>query len=314
MTDRRIPDDEHAWLLARERGEQGPPVADRRARRYAQIGHLIARLPASPAGTTDRAGWEHDVLAAIDAEERRAGVARRRRRAAAAAGFAIAAVVAIVLVGRRDVPAVAPERPSGSAEREVSPGRATRGTPRAPGSLVVRYTLEGRAATGGPARELHDGDTVTTGDRMRASVSTSQDATLYLAFCSQHRLRVYPSRKGLRTWAEDSALVPGEGDLVFDGGAGAEALYLIVSRDDLAMADPQLAELIAAADAADVACASLEARLTRSPPAVAAATGVLRGALDTTGPQPVMTADSAGIVAVRYRFVHVGAADERARP
>ena len=52
MHDRGPDDDEdHAWLLARERGEPGPTIADARAGRYSQIGTLIADLPAMPAAT-----------------------------------------------------------------------------------------------------------------------------------------------------------------------------------------------------------------------------------------------------------------------
>jgi hypothetical protein len=105
-------DDDHAWLLARERGEPAPPLSEDRAGRYAQLGTLIADLPAMPPGLIDREGWEQDVLAAIDAKSDAAAsppagqsapsAPRRRRTAAvAAAALAMAASIAIVLFARR---------------------------------------------------------------------------------------------------------------------------------------------------------------------------------------------------------------------
>src|SRR5437762_10951452 len=69
MADGR-PDDEddQAWLLARERGEPRPAISEVRARHYAQLSKLIAELPALPAGTVRREGWDQAVLSTIDAE------------------------------------------------------------------------------------------------------------------------------------------------------------------------------------------------------------------------------------------------------
>lgn len=311
MTDRRVSEDEHAWLIARERGERGPAVPEARARRYSEIGAMITGLPASPAGTADRPGWEQDVLAAIDAEAGRVAVAQRRRRAATlAACAAAAAALAIVVLVRRDVPRDDTPRAE-AVRRDGSAGSpvVTRGEGRMTRQLVLRHSLDGRSATGAAPRELHDGDTVVEGDRMRASVITNQDATLYLAFCSRGQLRIYPSRQGLRARAGELTQVPPGGDLVFDANPGSEALYLIVSRDELATADAQLAELIAAADAGTaVDCASLDRRLAAAPSAPAATT-VLRGAAGTADGQPIVAADRAGIVAVRYRFTHIAAGE-----
>src|SRR5690348_8616913 len=114
MTDRRPDDDDHAWLLARERGQPGPAIDDARARRYGQLGSQIADLPALPAGAVSREGWEQAVLAAIDAKDPPAAVIepppkKHRRRVAAAAAFAMVACAAIVVLVRR--PGTPPDGP-----------------------------------------------------------------------------------------------------------------------------------------------------------------------------------------------------------
>jgi len=108
-------------------------------------------------------------------------------------------------------------------------------------SLLVR-----RSKTGVP-HELHDGDTVMTGERFRVSVQTSEDAHLYLAFCAHKKLAVYPSPNGIRTRAGELMAVPPAGaELVFDGDPGPEVLYVILSRTEISIADPRLAQALAA--------------------------------------------------------------------
>lgn len=136
------------------------------------------------------------------------------------------------------------------------------------GRLRFDHKLEVRPSKAAMAHELHDGDTVTTGDRIRATVVTSEDAYLYLAFCAGHELAIYPSQRGVRTTAGASKLVPeGSGELVVDGEQETEMLYLIVSRTELSLANPLLsAKLVAAGQEGKIVdCgASLDAGLARS--------------------------------------------------
>jgi len=340
MTPERTPDDEddQAWLLARERGEPGPTISDARASRYAQLGTLIKDLPDLPAATVQQPGWEQSVLAAIDAEvglpadrrgtpQRPAATKTRRRRAApAAAVFAMVAGVAIVVVLQRHHG----KAPVG-ATIDVPP-EATRGMHVERGRLGVDHAVQVRASGAAAVRELRDGDTVMTGDAIRASVTTSTDAYLYLAFCADQGVQMTPSQRGVRTRAGERVLVPeGDAELVLDRHPGSEVLYLIVSQDELSVADPDLAALLAASGdgTRPVACdASLDTRLARS--AVSPPSNVLRGervprksrqaapgvagnpgdvvwyATDG-GPGTVVGADANGVVVVRYRFVHVSA-------
>jgi hypothetical protein len=157
--------------------------------------------------------------------------------------------------------------------------------------------------------ELHDGDTVMSGDRIRVSVATSEDAYLYLAFCAGHELAVYPSRRGVRTRAGNLTLVPeGDGELVVDGGPGPEVLYLILSRTELSLVDPHLADAIAATGhgAKEVDCgADLDAKLARPasggpPRAPGSAMGknVLRGGVVPKMPMPASRARRGGAAPV----------------
>lgn len=155
--------------------------------------------------------------------------------------------------------ATAPER-SGTGSPHVGDG--TRGMGPEPARLGFDHALQLRRSKNGVAVELHDGDTVKNDEYIRVSVLTSEEAYLYLAFCSHRRLEVYPPR-GIRTRAGVTLFAP---DLVMDKVPGPEVLYVIVSRTEVEIADPQLAEAIAATTPGGkpVDCgATLDARLTR---------------------------------------------------
>jgi hypothetical protein len=160
--DEREDSDDVAWLLARERGEPGPIVSAATSARYERLQALIKDLPAMPAGVPPRAGWQRDVLAAIDAGEAEAEApsepaavraidpppkrtsSSRRRWAAAMAIFAVAAVVVIVLAVSRDRgPGVGGAAPT--LAFEVQPvARAHRGTDASAGdTAIARGVVDG---------------------------------------------------------------------------------------------------------------------------------------------------------------------------
>jgi hypothetical protein len=240
--------------------------------------------------------------------------------------FAMVAGVAIVVV----VPREHGKASVGATPVDVRP-EVTRGMHVERGRLGVDHAVQVRASRTGVLRELRDGDTVMTGDAIRASVTTSTDAYLYLAFCADQRVQIYPSQRGVRTTAGARVVVPeGDGELVLDSHPGSEVLYLIVSQDELSVADPDLAALLVASGdgTRPVACdASLDIRLVTS--AVSPPSNVLRGenvprtsrqlapgvagnpgdvvwyATDgASRPGAVVGADANGIAVVRYRFDH----------
>ena len=118
MSDNEREDQEDAsWLLARERGQPGPPASEATAARYERLQSMITNLPATPAGITAGAGWQREVLAAIDASEAGPDASRglppassgavaapersspkSRRRAAITAVLAIAAAAVVALL------------------------------------------------------------------------------------------------------------------------------------------------------------------------------------------------------------------------
>jgi hypothetical protein len=167
--------------------------------------------------------------------------------------------------------------------------------------LGFDHTLQVRRSKSGVPHELHDGDAVWGGERLHASILTSEDAYLYLAFCTKQGLSVYPSPGGIRTRAGESLLVPQAGEeLVFDGDPGPEVLYVILSRTELSHADPHLAQALAAKRPgnAPVDCGpSLNAQLakpsstagTAVPPAPGS-TGVVRGEVVAKKPLPLTRA------------------------
>jgi hypothetical protein len=111
-----------------------------------------------------------------------------------------------------------------------------------PGQLGFDHSLQVRRSISGLPHELHDGDTVTAGDRIRVSVRTSVDAYLYLAFSTNRGITLYPSHTGIRARAGVPLSVPLEGaELVVDDKPGTEVLYVILSTTELSVADPRLA-------------------------------------------------------------------------
>ena len=153
MPDHGPHDDDHAWLLARERGEPTPTISDARASRYAQLDTLIADLPDTPAGVVEHEGWEQGLIAALDVEASRlagqsppptvtdkpppktptAATRHRRRLATAAAVFAMVASAALVVFLRRAPGTTDEVDPGGSSQR---PPDVTRGTHVEPGRLA----------------------------------------------------------------------------------------------------------------------------------------------------------------------------------
>ena len=121
--------------------------------------------------------------------------------------------------------------------------------------LRARRTQHGQPIT---LDEIRSGDIVLDGDRLQVSVRTSRDAYLYLAFCSQHAgdpryrgLSVFPDQGGIRVIANQLTLAPARGgkigEIVLDDQPGQEALYVILSHNELSRADAGLADVLAAA-------------------------------------------------------------------
>jgi hypothetical protein len=121
--------------------------------------------------------------------------------------------------------------------------------------LGVRRIPHGQPVT---LDDVRSGDIVLDGDRLQVSVRTSRDAYLYLAFCSQHAgdprypgLSVFPDQGGIRVIANQPTLAPARGgkigEIVLDDQPGQEALYVILSRNELSRADAGLADVLAAA-------------------------------------------------------------------
>jgi hypothetical protein len=129
---------------------------------------------------------------------------------------------------------------------------------RAAFGFVLESTLRARRIRNGRPTmflELGNGATVVDGDRLQVSIRTSQDAYLYLAFCSQNArdpqypgLKVFPEQGAIRAKAYEATIVPDRAaEIVLDNKPGQEALYLLLSRTELSSADAGLAQVLAAA-------------------------------------------------------------------
>jgi hypothetical protein len=118
------------------------------------------------------------------------------------------------------------------------------------------FTLQiGLRIQGSKERPLSDGDTVMAGDHIQVFAQTTEDAHMYLAFCTEDRnLVVFPSHGSISTPAGTTTVAPGkDASLVVDDQLGSETLYVILSRADLVSTDPRLAGAIHAAQSGEVA-------------------------------------------------------------
>jgi hypothetical protein len=213
--------------------------------------------------------------------------------------------------------------------------RGFRVAPRPSGRLGFDHTVQLRRSDGA-LRDLQDGDRVTFGDGLRVSVRTSEDAYLYVAFCSHHELRVLPPTGATRTRAGERLMIPAQGaQFLVDDEPGNEVLYVILSRRELIVADPRPAG--APSRAGEDCTASLDPELVprdREPAGmVVRGTQVRRellglpelaiapppdpdferdpggtawyGADDPPKTGIAVTADDDGIAVVRHAFTHV---------
>jgi len=157
----------------------------------------------------------------------------------------------------REVWQVDDRKPEKDAEG-TTPGAPPSGYGRASLGFVLESALRARRIHNGrPAMflELSNGATVIDGDHLQVSLRTSQDAYLYLAYCSQHAqdprypgLKVFPEERALRVRAYETTIAPDKAaDIVLDDKPGQEALYLILSRVELSGSgsDSELTQVIA---------------------------------------------------------------------
>jgi hypothetical protein len=118
--------------------------------------------------------------------------------------------------------------------------------------LRFDHVLKRWSSPNGLARELRDGDTLVTGDRLRATVQVSADAYVYLAFCAEQKLKIYPSSREppgrIRASAGRSTQLPSHSrSIEVDDRIEPEVLYVIASRTELSIDDPRLERALAVA-------------------------------------------------------------------
>lgn len=205
--------------------------------------------------------------------------------------------------------------------------------------FVLESTLRARRLQHGQADmhiELDNDATVIDGDRLQVSIRTSQDAYLYIAFCSQHAsdprypgLTVFPDKGALRVKAYETTVAPDRAaEIAIDDQPGQEALYLILSRVELSRAESGLAQVIAAARQGNEStdCTPLRGAPRRSPRASSGSQSggprpsnvrveadpvieIQRGGdiVWSNGAPPAIDGDPRGAVVLRFGLHHVSA-------
>jgi hypothetical protein len=92
--------------------------------------------------------------------------------------------------------------------------------------LTLQIALLLRGSKEGP---LGDGDTVVNGDLIQMSIQTSEDAHVYLAYCTANRdLTVFPEHGSVQTRAGEVTIAPGRGaHLVVDNNPDYYYYYYV---------------------------------------------------------------------------------------
>jgi len=110
------------------------------------------------------------------------------------------------------------------------------------------------AATGtvAPLVQVHE---IHANDSLFVMVTTSQRATLYLAYCDVgQQLSIYPPTGELVAEPNTPTRIPRGDSFIADGRTGEEHLYVIASSAPLDRGDPRLFELVHSAQGVTVAC------------------------------------------------------------
>lgn len=197
----------------------------------------------------------------------------------------------------------------------------------------VQVVLQVRGSRTG---ELSNGDLVQSGDRLQLKIASKTDSHLYLAYCNaKGSLTWFPPRGSIPAKADTLVTAPAErASIVLDDNPGPESLYLLISQQELSLADHELSQLIESSRAGGETPEASETHKTqdckrpfikrsptkkpnqkghRTPPAGAASADpaptveLIRGGyIAWDDPQQVTArVDASGIAILRYAFTHV---------
>lgn len=224
------------------------------------------------------------------------------------------------------VPAAAAERrlPSSPVEEPPAPLKNSVRYAARLDPAEVKIVLRVRGSRTG---ELRNGDFLQSGDRLQLEVLSKTDSHLYLAYCNtEGDLAWFPPRGSIPAKADTLVTAPAErASIVMDDIPGLEPLYVLVSRQELSLADQELSQLLQSSSAG---ATTREPRgctrrfIKRSPKGrnqngrrAAGATSydppptveLIRGGyIAWDDPQQVTArVDASGIAILRYAFTHV---------
>lgn len=96
---------------------------------------------------------------------------------------------------------------------------------------------------GSKPRPLHQGDYVTTGDEIRAFVRPKESVFVYIGYCDGNEFALYPPKD--QPLLAESQQKTEIGPLTVLEGSRPEVVYVIVSRAEISLANPDLAIAIA---------------------------------------------------------------------
>lgn len=107
----------------------------------------------------------------------------------------------------------------------------------------VKVVLQVR---GSRTSELRNGDLVQSGDRLQLKIVSKTDSHLYLAYCdTKGILTWFPPRGSILAKADTLVTAPAaRASIVMDDNPGPESLYVLISQQELSIADHELSRLI----------------------------------------------------------------------
>jgi hypothetical protein len=110
-----------------------------------------------------------------------------------------------------------------------------------PNDLRVALRINGVARGG-----FRDGELVRSGDHLQLTIQTREASHVYLAYCTRDReLAWFPPRGSVVTRPDEAVIAPApNAAIVLDDNLGPEVLYVVVSRSELSLADPELGKAV----------------------------------------------------------------------
>lgn len=214
-------------------------------------------------------------------------------------------------------PVESTEAPRTGADRAATSGnRGLKEVDANERGLDLRFQL--RAHSGGEARYVAPGATLTTGDRVELFIELDQPAHVYVVqfFADETSAVLFPKNDASARLAPGRHRIPAPGKMFeLDESTGEEHIYVVASREPLERVDREIAESVNEVQISGAPSRSREAvestgrrpkkKKKKKPKLLSLGNrGSSKLTRSTETPAVTARADGAGVVVFRFWFIH----------